>query len=292
MKYFTGQPFFKGNLHLHTTVSDGVLTPEQACELHREARYDFVAITDHWKLSRGGWHQGMLLLPGVELNFEHSVQAVHLVCLGLDEAAFSSIEYGDGAAIAAAKARAAGARVILAHPAWSLNTPEMIASLLPLTAVEVYNTTSGPPYNGRADSSGIIDVMASNGALINLVAVDDTHFYEGEQCQAYIMLQADALTEEAVFAALDAGRFYATRGPRFEQIELQGDTLRVSCSPAARILFLSNTYWVKGRCIEGRGMTSAEYKIRDTDRFVRVIVTDAQGREAWSNPIPIEHEKK
>ena len=29
-------PFFKGNLHCHTTVSDGVLTPEEVVSLYRD----------------------------------------------------------------------------------------------------------------------------------------------------------------------------------------------------------------------------------------------------------------
>jgi len=163
----------------------------------------------------------------------------------------------------------------------------MIASLLPLTAAEVFNTLSGPPWNGRADSSGILDVAAANGMLLNLVAVDDTHFYAGEELRSCIMLQTGALTESDVLAALDAGRFYATQGPRFSQIELDGDLLRVECGPVGRITFFSNTPWVPDRCREGRGLTSAEYRVRATDRFVRVELTDAGGLRAWSNPIPI-----
>ncbi len=40
-------PRYKGNLHTHTTCSDGVRSPEEAIAAYREAGYDFLAITDH-----------------------------------------------------------------------------------------------------------------------------------------------------------------------------------------------------------------------------------------------------
>lgn len=39
--------FYKANLHCHTTVSDGNLTPEQVKELYKSKGYSVVAYTDH-----------------------------------------------------------------------------------------------------------------------------------------------------------------------------------------------------------------------------------------------------
>lgn len=36
-----------GNLHCHTTLSDGLATPEATAIHYRNAGYDFLAITDH-----------------------------------------------------------------------------------------------------------------------------------------------------------------------------------------------------------------------------------------------------
>ena len=35
-------PFFKGNLHCHTTVSDGKLSPDEVVALYRDLGYDFL----------------------------------------------------------------------------------------------------------------------------------------------------------------------------------------------------------------------------------------------------------
>ena len=57
--------WYKGNLHTHTTASDGQYTPEETMNLYRRLGYDFLALTDHWILSKGGWYDNMLLLPGI-----------------------------------------------------------------------------------------------------------------------------------------------------------------------------------------------------------------------------------
>ena len=38
---------YKGNLHIHTTLSDGEKTPEEIKDVYKNNGYSFVAITDH-----------------------------------------------------------------------------------------------------------------------------------------------------------------------------------------------------------------------------------------------------
>lgn len=38
----------KGNLHTHTTWSDGMHTPAETAKHYRSKGYDFLALTDHW----------------------------------------------------------------------------------------------------------------------------------------------------------------------------------------------------------------------------------------------------
>ena len=39
--------WYKGNLHSHTTVSDGKMTPEQSVEVYKEHGYHFLALSEH-----------------------------------------------------------------------------------------------------------------------------------------------------------------------------------------------------------------------------------------------------
>src|SRR5215813_8805491 len=45
--------FYKGNLHTHSTRSDGKLSPEEVVAAYRERGYDFLALTDHFLKSYG-----------------------------------------------------------------------------------------------------------------------------------------------------------------------------------------------------------------------------------------------
>ena len=65
----------KGNLHSHTTCSDGALSPEELVQVYRDLGYDFIAITDHDHLFRPGCYDGLkelgdgiLVLFGIELT--------------------------------------------------------------------------------------------------------------------------------------------------------------------------------------------------------------------------------
>jgi hypothetical protein len=40
--------FWRGNLHTHSTLSDGLLTPEQVVDAYKDAGYDFLQISDHF----------------------------------------------------------------------------------------------------------------------------------------------------------------------------------------------------------------------------------------------------
>ena len=40
--------FWRGNLHCHSTRSDGVLDPEEVCRRYRKEGYDFICLSDHF----------------------------------------------------------------------------------------------------------------------------------------------------------------------------------------------------------------------------------------------------
>ena len=67
--------WLRGNLHMHTTRSDGRVSVEEAIARYERAGYDFIAVTDHWVRSeKGTTAGGMLLLSGCEYNIGDTVQ--------------------------------------------------------------------------------------------------------------------------------------------------------------------------------------------------------------------------
>ena len=77
--------FYKGNLHTHTTNSDGRKDPADVIDLYQTAGYDFLAITDHWKMTveKPTFYKNMLLLPGIELDYSWIGQVIHIVAVAL-----------------------------------------------------------------------------------------------------------------------------------------------------------------------------------------------------------------
>ena len=291
MKLFKdNQSFYRANLHAHTTMSDGRLSPEECLQLYRGLGYDIVALTDHKKVTKPeAVPEGMLHLPGIELDYNLPTQVVHLLGIGVSPDVVYPLCPTGNPQEAVDALRKYGAKVILAHPAWSLNQPEFMCGLHGITASEVWNSVSTVPYNAkRADSSSLLDVCAANGCLFPMVASDDTHFYGKEVAAGWTMIQADELTVPSVLEALEQGRFYATQGPAFHQAETENGELRISCSPVDTIIFYSNNAWVTGRTRTGEGMTESVYKIQPTDTFVRCEIIDAQGKSAWLSPIKVE----
>ena len=124
MELFSSQlPFFKGNLHTHTTRSDGELSPERVVALYRDAGYDFLALTDHRLVGNASYRDGgMLVLGGIELDYELSTEVVHIVGVGLEEPITLQHDPALPPQSGVDFIRNRGGRAILAHPAWSLNT--------------------------------------------------------------------------------------------------------------------------------------------------------------------------
>ena len=278
--------FYKGNTHAHSTQSDGRLSPEEVFETYHAAGYDFLALTDHWRVNDEQRYKGMLVVPGVEYDFDFQTQVLHLVCLYPKASDARSVTRGLSHQAVIGHVNKAGGVVIAAHPAWSLNTPALLASLDGVEISEVYNTMSDEPFNGpRGNSESLLDVTAANGKYYRLVAADDSHPYQGEQCVSWVMVQAAELSVPAILQALRAGRFYATQGPAFHDISIDDGRITVETSPVARVSFCSNLYWVDDRCRSGSGLTREVYRIRPNERFVRIQITDEDGKKAWSSPI-------
>ncbi len=78
------------DLHMHTTHSDGTLTPSELARLAREQAVDAVALTDHDTVSgledliREAEREGLEVLAGIELSAKFSPGTLHLLGYGFD----------------------------------------------------------------------------------------------------------------------------------------------------------------------------------------------------------------
>ncbi|MFP4443107.1 MAG: PHP domain-containing protein [Spirochaetia bacterium] len=278
MELFTTDAWFKGNLHMHTTVSDGVLDKETAVEKYRKEKYDFLAITDHSIFTPETNDRDMLLLSGIE----YICDQYHVVGIGMTEPPPEEQNQSVDECIEDIIRREG--IPIIAHPVWSLLDHQDMFRLSGNVGTEVWNSVCHFQTR-RGDASSFLDVLFAGGLTPPIFAVDDTHHYKKELFSGWIMVNCQKCERELILEAITEKRFYCTQGPAFEQIWVEGDTVRVKTSPVSEIRFMSARFSAPGRMQRGKGITDAVYTINPDDVFLRIELEDSKGKRAWSQII-------
>lgn len=282
--------WYKGNLHTHTTRSDGRVTPEEAIAWYRQRGYDFLALTDHWVLTPGipgtpGRQVGLdfVTLSGAELDGP----GYHMVALGLT--ALPEQAEAQSAEAAARAVSALGGLAIAAHPYWLGQTSADLAGVADIVGLEVFNAVC-EVMDRRGQSTVHWDELLSRRRRLWGFAVDDGHFHEDAQGIGYVMVRAPSLDEGSILAALRSGAFYSSTGPTIADLRLvQGQdrlSLRVRCSPCRSITFYADQpMHQRHDAPPGATLDEAACPMKPELLYLRVACTDDAGRTAWSNPV-------
>ncbi|TKA94634.1 PHP domain-containing protein [Cereibacter changlensis] len=293
--------FWRGNLHTHSTRSDGVLDPEEICRRYRAEGYDFLALTDHF-IGRYGYpitdtapyrEAGFTTILGAELHSGPMANGElwHILAVGLppdfaapDAPDFQATPTQETGPEIAARAVAAGAFVAIAHPQWSGLTLADARSIDAAHAVEIYNHGCAMGCE-RPDGAAIADLLLSEGRDLTLIATDDAHFHEPDHFGGWVMVKAEANEPEALLAALKRGDFYSSQGPEIRDIRVTDDVIEVDCSAVSAVTVQG--VGTASTALHGHSMTTARIPLARfaASSFLRVTIRDAAGRRAWSNPI-------
>lgn len=287
--------FYKGNLHTHSTASDGKLSPERVCQTYRELGYDFLALTDHFlenyrfplSDTRPYRTDDFTTILGAELHAGRTStdELWHILAVGLplDFAQPSKEETGPQIA---ARALEAGAYVAAAHPAWYNLTEEDVLSLGPVHAIETINGTS-EDHNDRIDSWYMLDVLLARGYRYTACATDDTHFFaeRGDLGLGWVQVKSETLDPDALLDALKAGHYYSSTGAQLLDVQVvPGDKVVIRCSPCSSVFLTGKG--ALSRYKHGNGLREVEFSLRNFNSpYCRVTVRNAAGGRAWTNPI-------
>ena len=282
----------RANLHTHTNHSDGYLTPEEAIEVYSERGYGVLAITDHHQVHDISNYdpKGMILIQGAELHPLCTGRSGkwHLVALDLpkDFQCVRPFETGETAQQVVDAVNAAGGIVSIAHPYWCAFSSALVGELNNCFAMEIYNTEC--EGIDRAYSLQTWDELLYDGKRLPALAVDDVH-RPASLFGGWTVICAKERSHEAVMEALRKGEFYASQGPEFYSLTLEGDKLKAEVTEAVKACFVTKS---GGRrfALDGvnKPVTSMELDIADLrsgNNYIRMVITNAQGRSAWSNPI-------
>jgi hypothetical protein len=284
--------FYKGNLHTHSTRSDGARAPADVCAAYREAGYDFLALSDHF-LEKFGFPitdtqpfrtAGFTTLIGAEVHAPATElgDLWHILAIGLP-LEFAPTATDESGPALAARCLAAGAFVTIAHPAWYGLTIADAETIAGAHAVEVYNHTSAVRTD-RGDGWRLLDALLARGHRLTACATDDAHFKCNDYFGGWMMVKAESLEPEALLAALRAGRSYATQGPEIHAIAIDGEDVVVQCSPASSVILLG--LGTAASVVFGPDLRQARLKLDclKPGGYGRIVVTDAAGKRAWSQP--------
>ena len=285
--------WLKGNLHSHSTVSDGLFTPLELARMYADHGYAFLSMTDlnvlvpHSELPE----EEIILLTGLEHDIEYSAdKCTHVVgncAAGKDKTDYLCKRYfadelTDQQLVD--MMRADGQFVSLAHPVWSRMEPEEILGLENLHAIEVFNNgTEHLCHGGNAEIWW--DMLLRHGKKVFATAVDDVHVAD-DLFGGWIQVKAAQRSREAILDAVFSGAYYASTGPVIHDFGMDGLNVYVECSPCREIHFV--TYPPRGKSVfaeEGKPLTSAAHTLTGREAYVRVVCVDNDGRSAWTNPI-------
>ena len=210
-----GAPQFKANLHCHSNLSDGRLTPEELVRAYRGQGYSILAITDHEASYDHTAVSGpdFLMVTGYEAYIRPSPDCrldnygpeIHLnllarephntTLIGFDpkfckymppEEAVRREKAGnlgprryDRAYIQAFidQARASGYLVAYNHPCWSMESQEDILAYSGCFSLEVFNTGS-MKISGAEENMALYDRMLRMGKRPYVHGADDNHNHQ------------------------------------------------------------------------------------------------------------------
>lgn len=289
--------WFKGNLHTHTTISDGKLEPAEVVKLYKKLGYDFLALTDHEIFS---WWQefdtpDFLILPGIETSGRAlgPYQCHHVVGVGDSQVKPNHLERFDNQGLTGLSGAQTmvdfltdqGYLTIYCHPVWSRQTFENVADLQGFTAIEVYNHGCHVE-NCTGEATYYWDSFLRQGNRIWGVATDDSHQQTEDYGGGWVAVNAPSLSAEHIVEGLLKGQFYSSNGPTIEAYGVCDGQAYVRCSEAQAIHFIA--FERRGKTFvasPGQPLTQAVHTLHGDEEYVRIEVVDERGRVAWSNPI-------
>ncbi len=271
--------WLKGNLHAHTTLSDGELPPDETLEAFIRRGYDYAALTDHDVVATPAEERypQILFLPGVEHSAQQHILRVNVTTTLPRDLSYQSVIdltlQADGL-------------VILNHPNWGDDfnhwRDAQLFSLERFHGIEIYNNVieylEGSPY-----ATDRWDRLLSAGRQLWGYANEDTHRIL-QIGSAWNMVNVRQRSKAEVLEALKTGRFYASTGAVLEEIAVQDGFWFVRSGNAKALRLISH----QGEVLEEVKGSTATFSLSRARVYARVEAVGDGFARAWTQPVFVE----
>lgn len=316
-------PWLRGNIHTHTTASDGQMSVAGVADWYARHQYDFLCITDHDvvapdSLGSRSTPSGIVVIPGAEIGVKLDGSVGAEVCaLGIQEVRQKYVHPQRVIDDTIAQ----GGVAIMSHPHMSGVYSGLLMPLEGLAGIEVFNAACFGSGR-RGFSLTHWDDLLTAGRRVWGTASDDRHSadesdprgaaIQHDKAKGWIMLKSPGgKSADAILSAIRSGWFYSSTGPEIHDIQVKNGKIHVRCSPV-RSIRLVTLPWC-GTCVDaGKGQTIIETTIDvgmagtpnrmaqiakafgekgffspglELPSFFRIECWDGDHGYAWSNPL-------
>lgn len=232
-----GGRWLKGNLHTHTTQSDGVSGPQAVIDDYARRGHGFLMLSDHDVYTSPAEYakydaRGLLLIPGNEISAD-GPHLLHVGATGLVPGHADRQQVID-------EIVEQGGFVVFNHPNWFADfdhcPQELLERCQGYLGLEIYNGVIGR-LPGSPYATNRWDMLLTRGRRVWGFAHDDTHKPTDAGLGwnvAYVREQTPA----GVLEALAGGRFYGSTGVVITDIQVTDRRIRVQTENAIRIVAL------------------------------------------------------
>jgi hypothetical protein len=272
----SGGQWLRGNLHTHTTLSDGAREPQVVIDDYAKRGYDFLSVSDHdvYTDPKEFNPRGMILIGGNEVT-GNGPHILHVHASGKvnphpqRQNVINDINAGEGFAV-------------VAHPNLLAEfdyTPfAQMQEWIGYVGVEIYNGISerldGSPYG-----TSKWDMLLARGRRVWGFAHDDSHTVEDMEL-GWNVVYAHEKSLAGILSALRSGRFYPSTGVTISDIKVQGNRIRIETKDAQRIVALRETA-KRFAVVEA---SSIEVEVPADATYARFECYGRGGRTAWTQP--------
>lgn len=170
------------------------------------------------------------------------------------------------------------------------------------------NNLGGIDDQGRTipSTEQLWDHLLSSGVVVWGTASDDVHDYENFDKfgapvpgKAWIMVRSRALTESEILSALRQGQFYASNGVYLGTITATDVSLalKIEFPPedqgygSQSAMFRTRFIGPHGKLLAVENGRAPFYRFTGNESYVRAVVTDSDGRKAWTQPVFVRNAK-